>query len=191
MRKKEEDFNFRKHAQYDISKIKKHVETFTSEWIIDTKRQEISPIHKETNTYYVYRNNLMWNSGEEFVTKKISNDQVLLDLLEPIIKDLETIHNGVRGNVLLIKLTAKENIPIHDDRGDYLMLSRRNHIPVITVGDVVFGVGSERVSMSAGECWEINNYRFHWVDNNSDIDRVHLLIDIMPKSELGMQNDKD
>jgi hypothetical protein len=190
MRKEEEDFNLRKHAQYDVSEIKKYVENFTDEWLLDTKRQEMSKIHKETNTYYVYKNNLMWNSGEEFVTKKISNDQVLLDLLEPIIKDLETIHNGVRGNVLLIKLTAKENISIHDDRGDYLMLSRRNHIPIITDGDVVFGVGSERVSMNLGECWEINNYRLHWVDNNSDIDRVHLLIDIMPNSELKVNNDK-
>jgi aspartyl/asparaginyl beta-hydroxylase (cupin superfamily) len=64
------------------------------------------------------------------------------------------------------------------------MLARRNHVPIITSGNVIFGVGSERVNMQIGECWEINNYRFHWVDNNSDIDRVHLLVDIMPNEEL-------
>jgi aspartyl/asparaginyl beta-hydroxylase (cupin superfamily) len=185
MRKTEEDFNLRKHAEYDISEIKTYVEKFTEEWLIDTKRQEMSKIHKETNTYYVYKNNLMWKIGQEFVTNKISNDDVLLEMLEPIIKDLEKIHDGVRANVLLIKLTANENIPLHEDSGDYLMLSRRNHIPIITAGDVVFGVGSERVNMQPGECWEINNYRLHWVDNNSDIDRVHLLIDIMPNIEIG------
>ena len=185
MRKAEEDFNLRKHAQYDVSKIKDYVKNFTSEWLIDTKRQEMSSVHKETNTYYVYRNNLMWQIGEEFITNKISNDEVLLELLEPIIKDIEKIHNGVRANVLLIKLKAKENIPMHEDSGDYLMLSRRNHIPIITTGDVVFGVGSERVKMQQGECWEINNYRLHWVDNDSEIDRVHLLIDIMPNIEIG------
>ena len=185
MRKAEEDFNLKKHAQYDVGKIKEHVEKFTDQWLIDTKRQEMSKIHKETNTYYVYKNNLMWNSGEEFITNKISSDETLLELLEPIIKDLEMIHDGVRANVLLIKLAAKENIPLHEDSGDYLLLSRRNHIPIITTGDVVFGVGSERVSMQAGECWEINNYRLHWVDNDSDIDRVHLLIDIMPNIEIG------
>jgi mannose-6-phosphate isomerase-like protein (cupin superfamily) len=185
MRKAQEDFNLRKHAQYDVKNIEEYVKNFTNEWLIDTKRQEMSNIHKETNTYYVYKNNLMWKIGEEFVTKQISDDKVLLELLEPIISDLERIHDGVRANVLLIKLTAKENIPIHEDGGDYLMLSRRNHIPIITSGDVVFGVGSERVNMQPGECWEINNYRLHWVDNNSDIDRVHLLIDIMPNEEIG------
>jgi hypothetical protein len=184
MRKADEDFNLRKHAQYDIDAIKEYVSKFSDEWLIDTSRQKMSHTHKDTNTYYVYKNNLQWKFGEEFVTHRISTDDALLELLEPIISDLEKIHNGVRGNVLLIKLTAKENIPIHEDSGDYLMLTRRNHIPIITTGDVVFGVGGDRVSMQPGECWEINNYRLHWVDNNSDIDRVHLLIDIMPHNEL-------
>jgi aspartyl/asparaginyl beta-hydroxylase (cupin superfamily) len=38
--------------------------------------------------------------------------------------------------------------------------------------------------MQSGECWEINNSRPHLVENNSDIDRIHLLIDIMPNEEL-------
>lgn len=47
-----------------------------------------------------------------------------------------------------------------------------------------FGVGDEKINMKSGECWEINNSRTHFVDNNSETDRVHLLIDIMPHSEL-------
>jgi hypothetical protein len=39
--------------------------------------------------------------------------------------------------------------------------------------------------MGTGECWEINNSRTHFVNNGSKIDRVHLLIDIMPNIEIG------
>jgi hypothetical protein len=39
--------------------------------------------------------------------------------------------------------------------------------------------------MGTGECWEINNSRIHYVNNGSKIDRVHLLIDIMPNKEIG------
>ena len=42
--------------------------------------------------------------------------------------------------------------------------------------------------MATGECWEINNTRLHSVENNSDIDRVHLLIDIMPNKYLEKKN---
>ncbi|NDB82075.1 MAG: hypothetical protein EB127_04940 [Alphaproteobacteria bacterium] len=185
MRKSEEDFNVKKHAEYDVSKLNDYISKFSDEWLLDTSRQERpNTPHKYTNTYNVYNTSIQWKKGQEFVVKKVSTDTTLLELLEPILQDLEKIHNGVRGNVLLIKLKAKEDVALHEDAGDYLMLSRRNHVPIITSGNVVFGVGSERINMQIGECWEINNYRFHWVDNDSDIDRVHLLVDIMPNEEL-------
>jgi hypothetical protein len=38
--------------------------------------------------------------------------------------------------------------------------------------------------MAEGECWEINNSRPHYVNNFSNVDRVHLLVDIMPNSHI-------
>lgn len=184
MRKTSENFNFKKHSTYDINAIKDYIENFSSEWFLDTSRQDHYYVHKDTVSYFIYNANLQWKSGQEFKVETKSNDSQLLELVEPIIKDLERIHEGVRGNVLLIKLKAKQNIAIHHDSGDYLMLSRRNHIPVVTSDDVFFGVGADKVNMKAGECWEINNSRLHFVDNNSDIDRIHLLIDIMPNNEI-------
>ena len=66
-----------------------------------------------------------------------------------------------------------------------MVYSRRHHVPIITSEQTLFGVGTEKINMLEGECWEINNTRFHSVENDSDIDRVHLLIDIMPNSEIG------
>ena len=43
-----------------------------------------------------------------------------------------------------------------------------------------YTVNGETVNMKEGECWEINNQRPHSVLNDSDIDRVHLLVDIFP-----------
>lgn len=187
MRKTLENFNFKKHSIYDVDKIKEHIFNFSDQWLLDTSRQDNYDVHKDTVSYFINRANLQWKSGESFITKQESDDAGLINLLEPIIKNLEEIHNGIRGMVLLIKLKAKQNIAIHFDSGDYLMLSRRNHIPIITSDNVFFGVGDEKISMQAGECWEINNSRPHFVENNSDIDRVHLLIDIMPNEEIGIK----
>jgi len=187
MRKTEEDFNFKKHNVYDIEKIREYISDFSGQWLIDTSRQDNYDVHKDTVSYFVYRANLLWKSGQVFNTKQESDDQKLIDLLEPIIKNLEEIHDGVRGMVLLIKLKAKQDISIHFDSGDYLMLAKRNHIPIVTSDNVFFGVGDEKITMQAGECWEINNSRPHLVENNSNIDRVHLLIDIMPKEELSIK----
>lgn len=180
-----EDFNFKHHKTYDASLIKLHVSNFSDEWFIDTSRQEQYSNHKDTESYFIYKSDLGWQKGKKFKFEQVSNDAKLLELVEPVIKDLEVLHDGIRGNVLLIKLKAKHDIPNHFDDGDYLMCSRRHHLPIITSSNTIFGVGLEKINMLEGECWEINNTRLHSVKNNSDIDRIHLLIDIMPNNEIG------
>ncbi len=134
MRKSEEDFNVKKHAEYDVSELHDYVNNFSDEWLLDTSRQNRpNTPHTQTNTYYIYTSSIHWKHKEKFVTNQISQDEKLLQLVEPIVKDLERIHNGVRGNVLLIKLKAKEDVAMHEDTGDYLMMSRRNHVPIITI----------------------------------------------------------
>jgi len=188
MRKTLEDFNFKQHGKYEVEPIRNYIDSFSDEWFINTSRQDEYYVHKDTNSYFVYTADLdivLWKEGEKFSTQKTSNDAGLLELLEPIISDLERIHNGVRCMVLLIKLKAGQDVGQHQDSGDYLMLSKRNHIPIITSDRVFFGVGNDKVTMGVGECWEINNSRTHYVNNGSEIDRVHLLIDIMPNIEIG------
>lgn len=185
MRKTLEEFNFKQHGKYNVDLIKHYIDGFSEEWFINTSRQDNHYVHKDTNSYFVYTADLRWKEGDDFVTQTTSNDETLLKLLEPIISDLEKIHDGVRGMVLLIKLKAGQDIAPHHDSGDYLMLSRRNHIPVVTSDDVFFGVDTEKVKMQTGDCWEINNSKTHFVNNGSKIDRVHLLIDIMPNTEIG------
>lgn len=185
MSKMSEDFNFKHHTTYDINSIKAQVLKFLDEWFIDTSRQEQYTNHKDTESYFVYKSDLNWHKGQEFKFEKKSNDVILLELVEPIIKDLEERHNGIRGNVLFIKLKANHNIPNHFDDGDYLVYSRRHHVPIVTSSKTTFGVGLQTINMLEGECWEINNTRLHSVKNNSDLDRIHLLIDIMPNNEIG------
>lgn len=184
MSKITENFNFIKHRQYNVNSINDYISGFVDEWFLDTSRQKNFEAHKDTNSYFLYKTNLGWQKNEKFVVSKATKDEELLSLVEPIISELEEIHDGLRGNVLFIKLKGMHNIPEHTDGGNYLVFSRRHHIPIVTSNQTFFGVGSEKINMAVGECWEINNTRTHSVDNNSSTDRIHLLIDIMPNSEI-------
>lgn len=53
----------------------------------------------------------------------------------------------------------------------------RLHVPITTGPEVEFYLNAERVVMKAGECWYINANLPHKVENRSDTDRVHLVID--------------
>jgi hypothetical protein len=177
----EEDFNFLKHAEYDVSEILKFSTTITEEeWNSDKTRQNSYKLLSNTNSFFFYQTGRDWDPATPHIVEKRNYHETV----EEIVSDLEKIHNGVRGKVLLTRLNANQNIGKHQDAGPYLSFVRRHHIPIITSKSTTFTVAGETIVMQPGECWEINNSKAHYVTNNSDIARIHLLIDIMPFSKI-------
>jgi hypothetical protein len=183
-----EDFEFKRHDDFDVSKIVEYVREFESEWFIDTSRQELYPIHKHTNTYFVYSYDMDWKPGYVYKPELKCDKPELLELVNPIIKRLEEIHDGKVGRCLFIKLAAGKTIEPHSDGGEYLKIGRRHHIAIITNQKVGFQVGDTTIHMQPGECWEINNTRFHSVWNRGTEDRIHLLVDIIPTQWLKLND---
>jgi hypothetical protein len=182
--KRSEDFNFIHHKNYDVSEIKKIINGFNEEYDLEKSRQyNIKPL-RETSTFYMKKYDLTWKVGEDYNEKKENEDSELWSLVNIIVKDLEYIHQGRVGQVVIANLPSKKVIYAHADPGDYLGVSRRNHIAIITNKDVIFNVAEDSVNMKEGECWEINNNKIHRVSNNSEMDRIHLTIDIIPNKYL-------
>lgn len=184
-RKSEELFRYKYHKNYDIQAIKNEVLKLEEEWLKDTSRQELFAVHKETTTVFLTDYALEWKLYEPYAGSIREPESLLYKLVEPIIKDLEQLHNGRVGRVIFPKLKAGKKIDGHMDGGDYLDVSRRNHIPIVTNSKVFFAIDKGLLNMHEGECWEINNMRYHEVINDSEEDRIHLLIDIIPNEYIG------
>lgn len=81
-------------------------------------------------------------------------------------------------SVRLLKLAARSSIREHRDyKLGYEDGELRLHVPIVTNPDVAFFLAGERVPMQEGEIWYLNLNLPHRVDNRSDTDRVHLVID--------------
>lgn len=192
--KVDRDFNFAPFKSFYIDAIKSKVEKFSQEWEIDTSRQSTvyegrpNP-HVNTNTYIIQNSSLQWERGTTFVKETLDKD--MYDLVYPIVKELEDRMVGQSARVLLIKLNANSKVFVHKDSGDYLSTVRRFHIPIITNESVFYTVGGEEIHMEEAKCYEINNMKMHSVNNESEFDRVHLLIDIMPESETKIINNSE
>jgi hypothetical protein len=142
-------------------------------------------MHRRTEAYHIYNHPLDWIVNTPYLGKKICTDQKILSIIDPIIKDLEDFIDGKIGQCLLVKLKKNDLIGIHKDGGDYLMHSRRFHLPIITNDEISFTVNYETVIMKEGECWEINNAKDHSAKNKSKNDRVQLIFDIIPNTKIG------
>ena len=80
--------------------------------------------------------------------------------------------------VRLLKLNAGAVIKEHTDAALFFEKgAARFHIPIITDDAVEFYSDKERLFMREGECWYVNFNLPHAITNNSNINRVHLVID--------------
>ena len=186
MLKLNEVFKFKYHKNYDIDKIKNEILKIEEKWLEDTSRQELFEVHKETTTVFLADYPIDWKLYSGYAGTVRDPESLLWKLVEPIVKDLENIHGGKVGKVIFPKLSANKNISPHTDGGSYLGVVRRHHIPIITNKDVLFHIEDESLYMEVGECWEINNSKMHHVTNNSNEDRIHLIIDIVPEYCIGL-----
>lgn len=87
--------------------------------------------------------------------------------------------------VRLMKLKAGKVIKEHKDpRHSWVSGQVRLHIPIITNEKVYFHVEGRRAPMMPGELWYIDVQRHHAVRNDSDQDRVHLVLDLVLNDRL-------
>lgn len=181
-----EEFRFNLIGSYDVSELSSMVEKFDTEWRLDTSRQnQPNSVHVNTNTYYIRSFKPGWEPHEKLNVFPLANNIKILFIADKIIKDLEAIHNGNVSLAMIVKLLPDSDIIPHSDESSYLGVVRRHHIPLKTNEEVLFHIDGESVHMKVGECWEINNSKVHHVTNNSNEDRIHMIIDILPKQYIG------
>lgn len=176
----DEPFNYRLQGSFDVSSIAKQLSTYSDEWFANKDRQVLYEVHKETSSIFVYDHPNTWSLGEDYDLKVNDSQSVMIDLVSPIVKSLESIHDGKVGKCVFIKMPAHKSVGEHTDKRDYLGAVRRHHIAITTNESVLFFVNKEAKNMKVGECWEINNNLLHSVENNGDTERIHLMVDILP-----------
>lgn len=174
------DWNFKKYGEIDVSVFIEKLSQFQS-WDNDEnlKRKKISthsacdiiPImfamdQRELPVNVPATKSEFW---DEFY------DQDFFEKLQNIL--IDKIGNGYFIHILIINLPAGKKIIPHKDLARKLQANNRIHIPIVTADGVIFTVNGESRHMKTGEIIEIANEKMHSVENNSDIDRIHLLVD--------------
>ncbi len=170
-------FNFKLHGKLDASSIKERL--IGLDWDDYQFRQKTYSDHSKTKTIP-----LMWDEDKLIV--KYHKDYELFKFTLKFIEDLliSILGEGKIETAILINLPKKEKIKSHYDVGEYFGIRNRIHIPIITNKDCIFQIDGELKNMKEGEIWEINNNeKKHSVENNGTEDRIHLLIDFLPKTE--------
>ena len=182
LKKKNSTWGISELCTTSIDHIKKDILNFSFEWTIDTSRQAKYSTHQNTEMYPIRFLDYTWNVGDtvNIIDRYNLNSVQARAELEDIYNKLESEFDGKVVRVEVVKLKANTNIRTHVDGGTMLAVARRCHIPIITNKDVFFTVYKDTVNMKEGVIYEINNSMPHSVLNDSDHDRIHIIIDVLP-----------
>lgn len=114
---------------------------------------------------------ILSHPGSEF------KDTPLMEVC-PYFRKILSLFECEKETIRLLRLAPGSNIKEHRDRGaGYQFGNFRVHIVIRTHPDVSFIVDGVEVSMKTGECWYADFDRPHSVTNNSNEERVHLIMD--------------
>ena len=85
---------------------------------------------------------------------------------------------GSTSRIMLAKLRANSDIPMHIDASNSAKEPHKIHIPLITKKEIVMNFsGNNSQHLEVGKSYEVNNRIEHGVSNPTDLDRVHLVFD--------------
>jgi len=174
-----ENFNFKYVGRTDVSNIISKINELTDDdWGEYNFRQIKFKPHIHTQTIPIIYDEDFRNPHPS-CTKWYSIFESDVDSLKKKIS--KSYGDGYIIRSILTKLKSNRSIPTHIDVGMSLSMCKRIHIPIVTNDSVIFTVDNEKKNLKTGEMWEINNCKCaHSVENNSDIDRIHLIIDYVP-----------
>ena len=85
---------------------------------------------------------------------------------------------GVLGRVALVSLQPHGTVYPHIDEGNYYRVRSRYHLVLQSAAGSRLNTGGQGITMHEGELWWFNNRIMHDAHNNSDQERIHIIIDL-------------
>lgn len=168
----------RLHDSFDVQAIAEKIEAIPQAKWLESERERRFDVHRDTQALLcIHFEDYKYTKPEVRELYHEFQDELkpLLDFIAAFYQD-----NGFVVRLIFAKLLAGGKIPRHADGGFSLMNSHRIHIPIVTGDNNIFLVNGEQKNMQVGEMWEINNELPHMVENRSDKDRIHLIVDWIP-----------
>lgn len=161
----------------DVSKIAERLEDHTLFGMYEWRKEKYA--HKDMNDIWV-RYNAPENIGDSFNDEHTSVWYPVIKELPEIVSlclNLMGVVGGERlGGVLITKLPPGGKIARHVDEGWHAGYYQKFFVPIKNEKGAAFCWDDLTLEPKAGEVWEFDNSIPHWVENNSDEDRVAMIV---------------
>jgi aspartyl/asparaginyl beta-hydroxylase (cupin superfamily) len=123
-----------------------------------------------------------WSDPLAYEPEFCNSDHPIYSFIINEIKKLELLYNASAKIAVIDGMPAGSIIARHQDGSGIFQKAHRVHLPLVTHEDVKFIIDDIEYHFPSGKYYEFDNSRFHEVHNNSDIFRLHLVVDLIPNN---------
>ena len=156
------------------------------DWLVSDYRRVVDNMSK-TNTIPILHTPLCakgivsYQAINDIREEKLYNKY--FPLVEPIINLLKNHYTFNKYACFLTRLEPNSEIGMHVDKGLFLELCNRVHVPIVTNSKVRYLIDSQSYYWERGGVYEFDNTRMHGVQNKSNEYRIHFIINLYNLSE--------
>jgi hypothetical protein len=156
------------------------------DWYADDYRQNVGNM-SDTNSIPIHHSPLCASGRYDMEPIRSIRKEKLYDkffpYVEPILDVLREHYEFKQYSCFLARLKPFGKIGEHNDRGSFLELCHRVHVPLKSNSDVRYVIDDKSYYWEPGNIYEFDNTRRHAVHNNSEDYRIHLVINLYNLTE--------
>lgn len=168
--------------------------------LLDSVRDSITTTYDLTDPAYATKEHVFfdtrrivadskYNPKKNQIFSNLDFDHALNRISTPVVEQIQTLIPGyVPVLTQLATILPRQSLKWHIDVFMYQQFTNKLHIPIITNPNALFEVLVDgkvnRINMTAGGIWNIDNLVIHRSINYGDTFRTHLIIDVMDEITL-------
>lgn len=169
------------HSDLDISLARKEIANNGHLFGEFNARKDASPIHEQMDDIWLRYGDIreMIESGDYSKIAHEHDSIWLKDLPEckKLCFKVMSLVDGERlGGVLITRLPPNGEILPHNDSGWHADYYDKYYVPIENEAGSILGFDEGDIHPNIGDVWAFDNSYTHWVDNNTDHDRIAMII---------------
>jgi len=169
------------YSSIDMTSVKKEIVENYNLFGEFNARKEAGPIHAQMDDIWLRYGEIkdMVKSGDYSKIADEHDSIWLKDLPEckkVCFKVMNLVDGERLGGVLITKLPPEGKILPHEDSGWHAEYYDKYFIPIQNGKGAIFGFNEGVIEPAEGDVWAFDNSHTHWVENNSNIERIAMII---------------
>ncbi|HEY5657582.1 MAG TPA: aspartyl/asparaginyl beta-hydroxylase domain-containing protein [Myxococcota bacterium] len=175
----------------DVAPILAEIERQPDAWARQTGRQEKAGVQRETAAIPIRglrKSRIRCRRRRDVHESRYTTLSHGFPAAVSFIRLVALERDAELGRAKIVSMRPHGRVHPHVDRGHYYALRDRLHLVVQSPGGSRLRAGEEEVRMREGELWWFDNKQLHEAFNDSDVERIHLIFDLLPRGPEGARS---